>query len=84
MTSRASRQRSLPERPKPRKRYRDMDDQELNLAIRTHTAKAAMAFFDRLPAEERERVREGLSVVKGYTWQIQGRDAGGRFQPVSL
>jgi len=54
------------------------------MLLKQHTAARAMAFFDRLPPEERERVREGKAVVKGYTWQIQGRDAAGRFLSVSV
>lgn len=65
-------------------RYSHLGQQELNLLLRQHTSRAAMAFFDRLSPEQRELVREGSAVIKGFTWQIQGRDARGRFQSVTL
>ena len=71
-------------RPSRRGRYTHLSLQEVNMLLKQHTAARAMAFFDRLPPEERERVREGKAVVKGYTWQIQGRDAAGRFLSVSV
>ena len=65
-----------------RTRYAHLSSQELNLLLRQHTAKTAMAFFDRLSPEQRERVREGSEVIKGFTWQLQDRDSRGRFLPL--
>lgn len=65
-----------------RPRYAHLSSQELNLLLRQHTAKTAMAFFDRLSPEQRERVREGSEVIKGFTWQLQDRDPQGRFLPL--
>jgi hypothetical protein len=64
-----------------RSRYAGASPGEINMALRAHTARRAMAFFDRLSPEERERVREGTGVVKGYAWQLRERDARGRFMP---
>ena len=64
-------------------RYSGLSSQELNLLLRQHTAKTAMAFFDRLSPEQRDMVREGKIAMKGFTWQLQDRDERGRFLPVA-
>lgn len=65
-----------------RPRVARLSGSEVSMLLHAHTARRAMAYFDQLPPEQRELVREGKAVVKGYTWQIQGRDNLGRFQSV--
>lgn len=65
-----------------RSRYSRLPAHEIDRLLREHTVKRAMAFFDRLPPERREMVREGKIPLIGHTWQIQDRDDRGRFQSV--
>ena len=75
---------AAPPRPGYRSRYAHLSPQELNLELRRHMSRLSMAFFDRLSPEERETVREGNAPLLGYTWQIQGRDALGRFTGIAI